>query len=409
MITVDSADAKDISVKNVRLVCSKEDPSDKAWGNDDSVYMTVEAKANATDNGAAITKVKGVYTGVQNVSLKVDTKGVGDLNESVFAVADNDGYIIAAVVLGTEGSASNTYAYAVKGAQNEYVLGDDDYYYWDFKAVHEGEYKTMTVKTEYKNVISAIQGVVDKAALGKPALLKLTLDNDGYITDVKILKDADEGVYGKTDLENEEDIDPKDYDVYMVEATKAKLKAIGRTLYSNADGDVGLTLVSGAPVVVLQEDADGDYSVEEYTSIAQALDAVENSDSYTGVIAAALNDKGTAEFIVLSSADKLSPTGKDDGKNKSGLTLDSMSYASGEFTVNFTTKGEIVAGTEYTITITNKDGGKLLTHDGNIATKVDAGKTGTVKAPYTAVSGTGTYIVTVEIGKLSASETLIVA
>ena len=409
MITVDSAKAKDISVKNVRLVCSVTGCGNKAWGNDDSVYMTVEAKANATDTGAAITKVKGVYTGVQNVSLKVDTTDVGALDESVFAVADNDGYIIAAVVRGTEGSASNTYAYAVKGAQNEYVLGDDDYYYWDFKAVHEGEYKTMTVKTEYKNVISAIQGVVGKDALGEPALLKLTLDNDGYITDVEILEDADEGVYGKTDLENEEDIDPKDYDVYMVEATKAKLKAIGRTLYSNADGDVGLTLVSGAPVIVLQEDADGDYSVEEYTSIAQALDAVENSDSYTGVIAAALNDKGTAEFIVLSSADKLSPTGKDDDKNKSGLTLDSMSYASGEFTVNFTTKGEIVAGTEYTITITNKDGGKLLTHDGKIATKVDAGKTGTVKAPYTAVSGTGTYIVTVEIGKLSASETLIVA
>ena len=407
MITVNSADAKDISVKNVRLVCSND--FNKAWGNDDSVYMTVEAKANATDNGAAITKVKGVYTGVQNVSLKVDTKGVGDLNESVFAVADNDGYIIAAVVLGTEGSASNTYAYAVKGAQNEYVLGDDDYYYWDFKAVHEGEYKTMTVKTEYKNVISAIQGVVDKAALGEPALLKLTLDNDGYITDVKILKDADEGVYGNTELKNEEDIDPKDYDVYMVEATKAKLKAIGRTLYSNADGDVGLTLVSGAPVIVLQEDADGDYSVEEYTSIAQALDAVENSDSYTGVIAAALNDKGTAEFIVLSSATKLSPTGKDDDKNKSGLTLDSMSYASKKFTVNFTTKGEIADGTEYTITITNKDGGKLLTQDGKIANKVGAGETGTVTADYTAVSGTGTYIVTVEIGKLSASETLIVA
>ena len=103
----------------------------------------------------------------------------------------------------------------------------------------------MTVKTEYKNVISAIQGVVDKAALGEPALLKLTLDNDGYITDVKILKDA-EGVYGNTELKDEEDIDPKDYDVYMVEATKAKLKAIGRTLYSNADGDVGLVLSSPA-------------------------------------------------------------------------------------------------------------------------------------------------------------------
>ena len=164
-------------------------------------------------------------------------------------------------------------------------------------------------------------------------------------------------------------------------------------------------------MVVLQEDADGDYSVEEYTSIAQALDAVENSDSYTGVIAAALNDKGTAEFIVLSSATKLTNNSKDDDKNKSGLTLDSMSYDSKaqKFAVSFTTKGEIAVDTEYTITITNKDGGKLLTQDGKIATKVEAGKTGTVEAAYTAVSGTGTYIVTVEIGKLSASETLIVA
>ena len=80
-----------------------------------------------------------------------------------------------------------------------------------------------------------------------------------------------------------------------------------------------------------------------------------------------------------------------------------------QFVVSFTTKGEIDDGTEYTITITNKDGGKLLTQDGKIANKVGAGETGTVTADYTAVSGTGTYIVTVEIGKLSASETLIVA
>ena len=361
MITVNSTDAKDISVKNVRLVCSND--SNKAWGNDDSVYMTVEAKANATDNGAAITKVKGVYTGVQNVSLKVDTKGVGDLNESVFAVADNDGYIIAAVVLGTEGSASNTYAYAVKGAQNEYVLGDDDYYYWDFKAVHEGEYKTMTVKTEYKNVISAIQSVVDKAALGEPALLKLTLDNDGYITDVKILQDADEGVYGNTELKDEKDIDPKDYDVYMVEATKAKLKAIGRTLYSNANGDVGLTLVSGAPVIVLQEDADGDYSVEEYTSIAQALDAVENSDSYTGVIAAALNDKGTAEFIVLSSATQLSPTGKDDGNKKANVKALDATAKPGEIDVTVTLSAKTAADKKVDVTLKVLNGGTWVDVD----------------------------------------------
>ena len=409
------ADSKfdSINVENVRLTESTK----RAYGNDDSIYITVETKANATDDGIAINKVKNVYTGVQNINLKVETTAATDnknrIENSVFAVYDDDGYIIAAVVRGTEGTASENYAYAVKGAQNEYLLGDDDYYYWDFKAIQDGEYKTLTVKTEYKSTINTIKSLLDKNKVaGEPALLKLTLDKDGYVTEVEVVTDDAkkiDSVYGNFEFGKSYDIDPKNYDVYMVTSKDVALKAVGRTLYSSNAKDIGLTLASGAPVVVLQPDSDGDLSIEEYTNIAQALDALENSDKFEGVIAAALNDKGTAEFIVLSSATQLSPTGKDDGNNKSGLTLDSMSYASGKFAVSFTTKGEIAADTEYTITITNKDGGKLLTHDGKIATKVDAGKTGTVEAPYTAVSGTGTYIVTVEIGKLSASETLIVA
>ena len=407
------ADSKfdSINVENVRLT----DSTKRAYGNDDSIYITVETKKDATDNGIAINKVKSTYTGVQNVNLKVETTAASSaqnetIENSVFAVYDDEGYIIAAIVRGTEGTASENYAYAVKGAQNEYVLGDDDYYYWDFKAVQDGEYKTLTVKTEYASVINKIQNVIGVKAVGEKALLKLTLDKDGYVTDVTVLDGTESEVYGAANWSNSEDIDPKTFDAYLVKHVNAKvLKAVGRTLYTSAKSDVGLTLVSGAPVVVLQKDADGDLSVEEYTSIAQALDALEDSDNYKGVIAAALNDKGTAEFLVLSSATQLTDNSKDDGKNKSGLTLDSMSYASKKFTVNFTTKGEIADGTEYTITITNKDGGKLLTQDGKIATKVGAGETGTVTADYTAVSGTGTYIVTVEIGKLSASETLIVA
>ena len=405
-----------INVENVRLTDAKK----RAYGNDDSIYITVETKANATDDGIAINKVKNVYTGVQNINLKVETTAATDnksnkIENSVFAVYDDDGYIIAAVVRGTEGTASENYAYAVKGAQNEYLLGDDDYYYWDFKAIQDGEYKTLTVKTEYKSTINTIKSLLtSNKVAGDPALLKLTLDKDGYVTEVEVVTDDAkkiDSVYGNFEFGKSYDIDPKNYDVYMVTSKDVALKAVGRTLYSSDAKDIGLTLASGAPVVVLQPDSDGDLSIEEYNNIAQALDALENSDKFEGVIAAALNDKGTAEFIVLSSATKLTDNSKDDGKNKSGLTLKSMSYdrIDEKFAVSFTTKGEIADGTEYTITITNKDGGKLLTQDGKIATKVGAGETGTVTADYTAVSGTGTYIVTVEIGKLSASETLIVA
>ena len=116
-------------------------------------------------------------------------------------------------------------------------------------------------------------------------------------------------------------------------------------------------------MIVLQEDADGDYSVEEYTSIAQALDAVENSDSYTGVIAAALNDKGTAEFIVLSSATQLSPTGKDDGNKKANVKALDATAKPGEIDVTVTLSAKTAADKKVDVTLKVLNGGTWVDVD----------------------------------------------
>ena len=357
-----------INVENVRLTDAKK----RAYGNDDSIYITVETKANATDDGIAINKVKNVYTGVQNINLKVETTAATDnksnkIENSVFAVYDDDGYIIAAVVRGTEGTASENYAYAVKGAQNEYLLGDDDYYYWDFKAIQDGEYKTLTVKTEYKSTINTIKSLLtSNKVAGDPALLKLTLDKDGYVTEVEVVTDDAkkiDSVYGNFEFGKSYDIDPKNYDVYMVTSKDVALKAVGRTLYSSDAKDIGLTLASGAPVVVLQPDSDGDLSIEEYNNIAQALDAVEDSDNYKGVIAAALNDKGTAEFIVLSSATKLSPTGKDDGNKKANVKALDATAKTGEIEVTVTLSANAAADKKVDVTLKVLNGGTWVDVD----------------------------------------------
>ena len=313
-----AAGKKSINCENVRIV-DKTNNKKVAYGNDDSIYITVKAEADVTDidgdaeNGDAITKVTNTYTGVQNVDLKLNTTATGTIADSIFAVYDADSkYIIAAVVLGEDDSSSTGYAYAVKGAESESF--SDGYYYWDFQAVVDGAIEKLTVKSKYTSTIDEIKDVVGAANVGDPALMKLTYDAEGkYVTGIELLDDdaADDNVYSNADMGASEDIDPSVFNAFQVTFGRGKvLTASGRTLYTNAGGDVGLTITTGAPVVVLQKDAKGNLSVEDYTTIAAALDALEDSDAFVGTIAAKLNEKGTAEWLVLSSSVQLTEDNK---------------------------------------------------------------------------------------------------
>ena len=345
-----------INCENVRIV-DKTDNKKVAYGNDDSIYITVEAEENATDvdagvaDGDAITKVTNTYTGVQNVDLSLNTTATGTITDSIFAVYDADSkYIIAAIVLGDDDSSSTGYGYAVKGAQNEYYA--DGYYYWDFQAVVDGAVKDLTVKSKYTDTIDTIKDVVGASNVGKAALLKLTYDAEGeYVIGIELLDDnADnDNVYSNADMGNSEDINPDIFKTFQVHYDNAKeLTASGRTLYTSTRGDVGLTITSGAPVVVLQKDAKGNLSVEEYTTIAAALDAMEDSSAFKGTIAAKLNDKGTAEWLVFASSVQLTEDSKDDTSTDgkvNGVTL----AANG--TVTLSLNGTVKAGSKFDVTL----------------------------------------------------------
>ena len=250
-----------------------------AYGNDDSVYLTVETGAvSASTVKTGITKVTGVYTGVQDVDLKVIPAAQNPLDNSIFAVYDDELYIIGAVVIGEDANSTENYAYAVKAAQNEYI-DEDDNYYWDFMAIVDGEYVTLTVKEDFNNTrINTSQKIADQMALSDRSLFKLTYDADGYVIDATLVTDAAAKDDAYTDYEfgNAWDI-TDDYKVYDVEhrtaGYQATLRAVGRTLYvSNKTAyDVGLTVAADAPIFVIQEHAADGLLVDEYSNLTQAL------------------------------------------------------------------------------------------------------------------------------------------
>ena len=382
---------KSINCESARVA----EGSKYAWGNDDSVYITVKTDEVDSDVGDyryadvkfGISKVDAVYTGVQDVGLvlnakspfKTSTAAPGDV---IYALYDTDDkYIDAAIVLGeSNDDNSKAYAYALKGAKSESFK--DGNYYWEFDAAVGGKVETLTVKTKYTDVIDTIQkAIVDEdktATYGIKGLLKLTYDKDGYVTKAVVVDNTASDIYGSSDFNASKDINPDIFKAYEVKHNQPKdLVCTGRTLYTDVKNDVGLTLASGAPVVVVQivedEDGDLDRSIEEYSTISAALNALKDEGkNFQGTIAADLNDKGTAEWIVISSSNVVpyeKKTSSSDSTKAGKLDVTTVEYASGAYNVTATVTKELKGVKSYTV--------KLTTVNGAVIAEKSADVTGT--------------------------------
>ena len=325
--------------------------SNYAYGNDDSVYITVDTgdvsdNQGGSHNNVGITKVNGTYTGVQSVDLalvKDDNNGLSAMDQTdsvnnspaIFAVYDEDLYIIGAVVVGEDENNTKDYAYALKSAQNEYVDNDGNYY-WDFEAVVDGEIKTLTVKEKGTRVLR--DRISNWIGLNTWSMLELTYDADGYVIDAMQCVNAvtnaatqtDDDVYSNNEFVASTDRDDyKVYDVALDGGAHESLMAIGNTLYveNYVANDIGLTIAAGAPVVLVQQDTAGRWVINEYTTIKQALDALEDADTaragvqFVGHVAAVLNSNTTAQYLVIKS-ETLVPVEDDDHSTPTGNLKD---------------------------------------------------------------------------------------
>ncbi|EGJ46028.1 hypothetical protein HMPREF0866_02182 [Ruminococcaceae bacterium D16] len=373
-----SSDTK-INSANVRVI----DNSKVAYGNDDSVYITVDTGAVDLNTAMGITKVTGTYTGVQNVDLKVFKADDNALTNdpAIMAVYDEDLYIIGAIVVGEDANATDNYAYVLEGAENEYVDSNDNYY-WDFTAVVDGEIKTLTVKTKYQSVISAIQA---QCGADKNGLMKLTYDVDGYVIAASVMNDgnATDKVYGASDWGTVIDAGNETlYSLRWNSGYKANFTVAGRTLYG-ATSDVGLTLETGAPVIVVQEEVSNTgitrLTYTAYTTISQALDSLNDKTAFEGWVSAVLNDKGTAEYIVINSADAIG-FDSDDGSTPNNGKVTGVSIAD-TGVVTLSLSSSVAAGSNFEVTLYQlRDNGYVAV--GNFTVAADG-----TKAPTADLSG----------------------
>ena len=303
-----------INSSNVRLD-DMNNWNGRAYGNDDSVYITAEAgKVDKSEPGPsgnlledAITDVTGVYTGVQEVEIELTASARGDVTDdatspataaNVYTVFDSDNYIIASIVLGDAQGNTANYAYILSEAKSEGKDGDN--YYWEFDAILNGEKQTLTARSEYPSTIDALD--VD-------TVQELRFDGD-YVVSVRDIDDPND-IYDTTEYSATQKIDSEEVYFVMVgdddgDASNAgQMRLIGRTLYSS-DVDAGLTLTSDATAVVRQRE-NGSVETTNYGSVSEAISALGDANElvdgkqYDGTIVAVLNDQGVAEWVFFDS------------------------------------------------------------------------------------------------------------
>ena len=313
---------KTINCTNVRLVVTNPNGigTGRSYGEDASIYITVDDGDVDWLPNNAIVEVTGRYTGVQNVNL------VYQPGRWAHSVYNEDGFIVAAIVYGEAEGIVDNYAYVRSGVKSE--RHEDDTHYWTFDAIMNGELVTKTIKSRFTSTVNTLRpGTVQE----------LVLDADGYVTTIKDL-DNGEGVNDKDEIYSNFDYNATtdwtttlldDYEVYDITIGSVlnptqqiigspigdgssrymiDMSCSGHTLhYDRNNTDIGLDFVNGAKAIVHQIVNNKDVwtdGIDVHTAFNMLVDADHNTNNntngvkqFSGRVVAVLNAQGVAEWV----------------------------------------------------------------------------------------------------------------
>ena len=260
------------------------------------------------------------------------------IGENVYAVYDKNNFIIGAVILGEAVGGTKNFAYVLDPVKNESYR--DGNYYWQFEAVLNGEKVTLDAKSKFASTIDTLRNnwhdmvelrftddvvteVIDVAAdkiYGSPfaeITTRAVNDDAESVYDVVLTGpdhgntnsvDQDGTADGNVRLENVFRGGPESNTTKSFTATQmGYLNLQGRTLWVlNGQADYGIDFTREAKAVVIQPE-NGDEKVREYDSVQGAVDSLgdpipgNDVKEFYGIISAALNSQGVAEWVVFYS------------------------------------------------------------------------------------------------------------
>ena len=296
-----------------------------AYGNNDSVYITVKAD-NSVNQNNSIVDVRGVTTGLRNASIRPEAAtfqwadNTDPYAANVFFMYNGSGYVTYAVVVGQDGAANSEYVYLTSEITRTTNDKVNDRYLYTYEAIVNGEWTTVQSEVTSANKIETQgNGKLDEyndnkhmVPLESGSLYLAEMDNDGVITDMVLLPETKSGEmypernadYGYTYKET----DPKDI------KNAITLKTNGLTLWviDEVTQD-NYTLLTEDVVFFVQNPAGDDDDYDVFTDAARAIRATEaNNVDYIDSVAT-VNDPitGRADTVIIDLVYENEPTAPD--------------------------------------------------------------------------------------------------
>ena len=296
----------------------------KVYGNADSIYLTASLKKvtkSGNNNYAVISGVDNVTTGIKNASIKTwdDTQAKKDVdskwNETgknwpgvsygVYTLFKDNGYVIAAVVVGDDAASTKNLVFShKKDVELESYDKTEDEWTWTRKVVNaKGEEIVLTEKSdslsELNKMVKGMWYQVKYDAKGnvisvEPASTALDATKKEYITSFTNIENA----VNDNDTVLLEMVETKT----VHNALTKKLTLKGSTLYDATSAKLGVAVDDDTHIVFIQKNDN-----KETTSFETGVKALETAlknlnevskDTYSYEFSAYIED-GIATTVVI--------------------------------------------------------------------------------------------------------------
>ena len=355
---VDKIDDRHIALKAIN--------GKNVYGTDDTVYLLAELdKVSNTDGTYGVIKgVDEVVVGIDNAEFSVwnwetvykevdMTYGTGnDISNGVYALYDDNGDVIAAVVVGESGSVSESIAFAHTGdLEDESYDRSTEMWTWTRYVIINGEEVLLTETNDedesvLENASDSIYGKMDQWHW-----YTVKYDANGNVKDVEVYDESTEPATYADDL-NEAVVALEDEDTVVanIYAGNDVYDLKGKTLYNVSDDEEGFRIAEGVKVVLRQQNNNKWRTTfdEGVDALEAVLDTLNEDPDHEYTLGAVIeNGRATSVIVIDHSED-------DDYKGPDGRPVGDVARVvlnkDGSIAL-YDKKGVTIAGTEASWTL----------------------------------------------------------
>ena len=325
------AEAGVIDAKHIALQGAGTDK--RVYGNDATIYMLADLDkvytADTKVDNVIITGVDEVVTGVKNAAFEVwnweqackdaDVKYVANertnnnTSSGVYALYKDNGYVIAAVVVGESDTITSSTAYVITdGASSESYDKTTKTWTWTRDVIIDGEKVELTETND--TGVSALEAAVQYS------WVTVKYYADGTVKELEKITDADVHFTNFTDVVKAVEAEDEDVVILNTEDNKGNFSLKGSSLYDAVSDKLGFLVAEDVKVVLTQTvknktTTSYDEGIKVLEATLKDLNEVSKKYDFDALI-----EDGIATVVII----------KDEGSDGADLTGPSGSTTVGE-------------------------------------------------------------------------------